>query len=85
VEEIALPSSHRDLVNIKHAYLAMLAFSKKVEITKRKLDDFNRKRVASLRKRDLDLTPELEREKSRFTSSWTASGKFKKLRMFEQQ
>ncbi|CAG8478412.1 9166_t:CDS:2 [Paraglomus occultum] len=44
VEEASL---HRDLINTEHAYLAMVGFGKKVEITKRMLDDWNQKRVAA--------------------------------------
>jgi len=56
VEEASLPSSRRDLVNTEHVYLTMVGFGKKVEITKRMLDNWNRQRVAPRRERE--RTPE---------------------------
>ncbi|RUP45523.1 hypothetical protein BC936DRAFT_148060 [Jimgerdemannia flammicorona] len=57
-EEISLPSSRRDFVNTKHAYLATLGFNEKVQETKRMIDALNQNRVAAIRKRD--RTPEQE-------------------------
>ncbi|CAG8620122.1 11517_t:CDS:2, partial [Paraglomus brasilianum] len=56
VEEASLPSSHHDLINTEHVYLTMVGFGKKVEITKRMLDNWNQQRVAARRERE--RTPE---------------------------
>ncbi|RUP43823.1 hypothetical protein BC936DRAFT_136686 [Jimgerdemannia flammicorona] len=72
VEEVSLPSSRRDFVNTKHAYLAMLGFNEKMQGTKRMVDVLNQTRVAAIKKRE--RTPEQEPRRPEIIVTPTING-----------